>query len=113
VQLIHYNGIPVMRVSGRRADSKDNWHPVGFIQPVARLAAGISLMRRFRLSPAILVGLTAFTAIFPLLWQRYWTLHDRQPDSHGPLSSLALADLIVLVLITRYVLALRSRGILR
>jgi hypothetical protein len=49
----------------------------------ARLAAGISLVRRFRLSPAILVGLSAFTAIFPLLWQRYWTYMTGNPTHIG------------------------------
>ena len=96
----------------------DDWlpgwaHAVGFILPVARLAAGFSLLRRFRLTPAIFVGLSAFTAIFPLLWQRYWTYMTGKAIFTWPLSLLTLADVTVLVLITRYVFALRSRGMLR
>jgi hypothetical protein len=96
----------------------DDWlpgwaHAVAFMQPVARLAAGISLIRRFRVSPAIFGGLSAFTAIFPLVWQRYWTYMTGRSLFTWPLSLLYLADLMVLVLITRYVFALRSRGLLR
>jgi hypothetical protein len=85
----------------------------GFIQPAARLAAGFSFIRRSKLSPVFFVALTAFTAIFPILWQRYWNSQTGYAFRPGPLSFLVIADLLVLLAITRYAFALKSRGMLK
>jgi hypothetical protein len=86
---------------------------VAFIQPAARLAAGISFIRRSRLSPVIFAALTAFTAIFPILWQLYWTSQTGSAFHPGSTSLLVIADLMVLVAITRYAFSLKSRGMLK
>jgi hypothetical protein len=88
-------------------------YAVGFVQPAIRLAAGISFIRRSRLSPVFFAALTAFTAIFPILWQRYWASQTGYTFRPGPLSFLVIADLLVMLAITRYAFSLKSRGMLR
>jgi hypothetical protein len=89
-------------------------YALGFIQPVARIAGGVSFIRRSRLSPMLLATLAAVTALWPILWQlllRSQTGATAVPS--GPVVWLGLADLTLLILIARYAFALRSRGILR
>jgi hypothetical protein len=88
-------------------------YAISFIQPAARLAAGISLIRRSRLSPVFFVALTAVAAIFPILWQRVWTSQTGAAHSAGPLSFLAIPDLLVLLAITGYAFSLKRRGMLK
>jgi hypothetical protein len=103
----------------RMADTIDSgllpaWvYALGFIQPTARLAAGISLVRRSRLSPVFLVVPTVVTAIFPILWQRIWIWQTGQPHHSGPMAFLVISDLLVMLAITRYAFSLKSRGMLR
>jgi hypothetical protein len=89
-------------------------YALGFIQPVARIAGGVSFIRRSRFSPTLLVTLAVVTALFPILWQillRSQTGANSLPS--GPVLWLALADLTLLILIARYAFALQSRGALR
>ena len=89
-------------------------YALGFIQPAARLAAGVSFIRRSRFSPPLLLTLVAVTALWPILWQglvRSQTGASTLPS--GPALWLSLADLMLLILITRYAFALRTRGALR
>ena len=62
-----------------------------------------------RWSPELLVALGAITVAFPFLWQAVSGGRLR----FGPYLGLFLADLTLLILITRYAFALRARGVLR
>jgi hypothetical protein len=83
---------------------------LAFAHPIARLAAGVGLLRRSRFSPALLGVLLAITVVFPFLGR--FALHLSTLPS-GPSVGLFLADVTLLILITRYAFALRSRGVLR
>jgi hypothetical protein len=86
-------------------------YSLGFIQPAARIAGGVCLIRRTRFSPPLLAALVAITALFPILWQFLQT--GAVTVHSGPVLWLQLADLMLLLLITRYAFALRSHGALR
>ena len=89
-------------------------YALGFIQPAARIAGGVSFIRRSRFSPMLLTTLAVVTALWPILWQilsRSQT--GAAPLPSGPVVWLGLADLTLLILIARYAFALRSRGVLR
>ena len=82
---------------------------LGFIQPATRIAGGVSFIRRSRFSPELLLAMAVIAVVFPILWAVLGP--GRLPS--GPLLGLSLADLTLLVLITRYAFALRQRGVLR
>ena len=86
-------------------------YALGFVQPVARIAGGVSFIRRSRFSPLLLAALVGVTVLFPILWQLLRTGTVAVPS--GPLAWLGLADLMLLLLIARYAFVLRSRGALR
>ena len=86
-------------------------YALGFIQPVARIAGGVSFIRRSRFSPLLLAVLVGVTVLFPILWQLLRTGTVALPS--GPLAWLGLADLMLLLLIARYAFVLQSRGVLR
>lgn len=89
-------------------------YALGFIQPVARIAGGVSFIRRSRFSPMLLATLAVVTVLWPILWQlllRSQTGAAAVPS--GPVAWLGLADLTLLILIARYAFALRNRGVLR
>jgi hypothetical protein len=88
-------------------------YPLGFIQPTVRLAAGISLVRRSRLSRVFLVVATVVTAIFPILWQCIWTWQTGKSSRLGSIAFFVIPDLLVMLAITRYAFSLKSRGMLR
>ena len=84
---------------------------LGFIQPTARIAGGVSLIRRTRFTPPLLAAVVTITALFPILWQFLQT--GAVTLNFGPVLWLQLADLMLLLLITRYAFALHGRGALR
>jgi hypothetical protein len=86
-------------------------YALGFIQPAARIAGGVSFFRRSRFSPLLLAALVVVTVVYPILWQLLRTGTVAAPS--GPLAWLGLADLMLLLLIARYAFALQSRGPLR
>jgi hypothetical protein len=86
-------------------------YSLGFIQPAARIAGGVSLIRRTRFSPPLLAALVAIAVLFPILWQFLQT--GAVTVHFGPVLWLQLADLMLLLLITRYAFALHGRGALR
>lgn len=89
-------------------------YALGFIQPAARIAGGVSFIRRSRFSPVLLVTLAVLTALFPILWQILLRSQTgASAPTPGPVVWLALADLMLLILIARYAFALQSRGALR
>jgi hypothetical protein len=86
---------------------------VGFILPIARIAAGVYFIRRSRFSPIILLAVTVYRGVFPLLSYHFWLSQTGKPIPGGPLPVDAIADLAVLSAITGYAFMLKSRGALK
>jgi hypothetical protein len=86
---------------------------IGILHPVARFAAGISLIRRARIAPNLCVALIIVTAAGSFLWQLYTRLQGRPSSYSVPNILLGVAEVLLLLVITRYAFALRSHGILR
>jgi hypothetical protein len=87
---------------------------IGILHPIARFAAGISLIRRARIAPQLCVALIVVTVAGPILWRLYVALFaGRSFGYSSPNILLAIGELLLLLVITRYAFALRSAGMLQ
>jgi hypothetical protein len=85
---------------------------VAFVLPVARVAAGISFIRKFKHSPIFLLALTVYRGVFPVVWYYFWVSQTGKRVPGGPLPIGAIADLFLLAAITVYAFVLKRRGAL-
>jgi hypothetical protein len=87
---------------------------IGVLHPIARFAAGISLIRRSRMAPQLCVVLIVVTVAAPILWRLYSVLFEGGHFSYStPNILLASGEVLLLSVITRYAFALRSAGMLK
>jgi len=87
---------------------------VGFLHPIARFAAGISLIRRHRFAPQLCVVLIIVTVAGPIFWRLYSELFEGRHFSYSsPNILLAIGEVLLLSVITRYAFALRKDGMLK
>jgi hypothetical protein len=87
---------------------------IGVMHPVARFAAGIGLIRRARIAPQLCVALIIVTVAGPIVWRLYAALFEGRPFAYSsPNILLAIGEVPLLLVITRYAFALRSAGMLK
>jgi len=87
---------------------------IGIMHPIARFAAGISLVRRARIAPRLCVVVIIVTIAGPVLWRLYTELFEGRSFSYStPNILLAIGEVLLLSMITRYAFALRNAGILK